>query len=76
MKILLSVTARGNSSAAGSCSGWRQPHRPNLPVTTASGSKRWTGRSLRQCPHCHAGTMVVIASMMRPRVCLPVPDAS
>jgi hypothetical protein len=35
-----------------------------------------TGRSLRQCPHCHAGTMVVIASMMRPRVCLPVPDAS
>src|SRR5271166_6581444 len=30
------VTARGNSSAAGSCSGWRQPHQPNLPVTTAS----------------------------------------
>ena len=26
--------------AAGSCSGWRQPHRPNLPVTTASGSRR------------------------------------
>jgi hypothetical protein len=26
-----------------------------------------TGRSLRQCPHCHAGTMVVIDSIMRPR---------
>jgi Putative transposase len=35
-----------------------------------------TGRSLRQCPHCHAGTMVVIDSIMRPRVCLPVPDTS
>ena len=35
-----------------------------------------TGRSLRQCPHCHAGTMVVIDSIMRPTVCLPVPDTS
>ena len=35
-----------------------------------------TGRSLRQCPHCHAGTMVVIDSIMLPRVCLPVPDTS
>ena len=35
-----------------------------------------TGRSLRQCPHCHAGTMVVIDSIMRPRVRLPVPDTS
>jgi hypothetical protein len=24
----------------GSCSAWRQPHRPSLPVTTASGSRR------------------------------------
>ena len=23
-----------------------------------------TGRSMRQCPHCHAGTMVVIDSIM------------
>jgi hypothetical protein len=35
-----------------------------------------TGRSLRQCPHCHAGTMVVIDSILRPRVCQPVPDTS
>src|ERR1700719_3948682 len=35
-----------------------------------------TGRSLRQCPHCHAGTMVVIDSIMLPRVCLQVPDTS
>jgi hypothetical protein len=35
-----------------------------------------TGRSLRQCPRCHAGTMVVIESIMRPRVRLPVPDTS
>src|SRR5437899_5097650 len=35
-----------------------------------------TGRSLRQCPHCHAGTMVVIDSIMRPAVCLPLPDTS
>jgi hypothetical protein len=35
-----------------------------------------TGRSLRQCPHCHAGTMVVIDSIMLPRVCLPVADTS
>ena len=35
-----------------------------------------TGRSLRQCPHCHAGTMVVIDSIMRPTVCLAVPDTS
>src|SRR5271155_482919 len=35
-----------------------------------------TGQSLRQCPHCHTGTMVVIDSIMRPTVCLPVPDTS
>ena len=35
-----------------------------------------TGRSLRQCPHCHVGTMVVIDSIMRPAVCLPLPDTS
>ena len=32
-----------------------------------------TGRSLRQCPHCHTGTMVVIDCITRPRICLPVP---
>ena len=35
-----------------------------------------TGRSLRECPHCHAGIMVVIECIARPRVCQPVPDTS
>jgi hypothetical protein len=33
-----------------------------------------TGMSLRQCPHCLIGTMVVIGCIERPRVCRPVPD--
>ena len=35
-----------------------------------------TGRSLRQCPHCHTGIMVVIDCIARPQVCQPVPDTS
>jgi hypothetical protein len=35
-----------------------------------------TGRSLRACPHCHTGTMVVIDCIAPPKVCLPVPDTS
>ena len=35
-----------------------------------------TGRSLRECPHCHIGTMVVIDCIARPIVCQPVPDTS
>jgi len=35
-----------------------------------------TGRSLQQCPHCHAGTMVVIDCIARPTICQPVPDTS
>jgi hypothetical protein len=33
-----------------------------------------TGMSLRQCPHCLTGTMVVISCIERPRLCLPAPD--
>jgi hypothetical protein len=33
-----------------------------------------TGLSLRQCPHCLTGTMVVVGCIERPRVCQPVPD--
>lgn len=33
-----------------------------------------TGISLRQCPHCLTGTMVVISCIERPSVCQPVPD--
>jgi hypothetical protein len=35
-----------------------------------------TGLSLRACPHCHVGTMVVIDCIARPKVCQPVPDTS
>ena len=33
-----------------------------------------TGHSLRECPHCQTGIMVVIGCVTRPRVCQPVPD--
>jgi len=35
-----------------------------------------TGRSLRRCPHCHTGIMVVIDCIARPTACQPVPDTS
>ena len=35
-----------------------------------------TGQSLRECPHCHVGTMVVIDCIARSKVCQPVPDTS
>lgn len=35
-----------------------------------------TGQSLRECPHCHAGIMVVIGSIARPTVCVPAHDTS
>jgi hypothetical protein len=35
-----------------------------------------TGKSLRQCPNCRTGIMVVIDCIPRTRVCLPSPDTS
>ena len=35
-----------------------------------------TGRSLRDCPHCHTGIMLVIESLTRPKVCLVILDTS
>jgi hypothetical protein len=35
-----------------------------------------TGRSLRECPCCHTGTMVVIGCIARPTICQPSPDTS
>jgi Putative transposase/Transposase zinc-binding domain len=35
-----------------------------------------TGRSLRECPCCHTGTMVVVGCIGRPTVCQPIPDTS
>ncbi len=38
--------------------------------------KALTGQSLRECPHCHTGTMLVIDCITRPKICQPVPDTS
>jgi hypothetical protein len=35
-----------------------------------------TGQSLRACPHCHTGIMVVVECIARPKVCQPVSDTS
>jgi Putative transposase len=35
-----------------------------------------TGRSLRECPHCRTGVMVVIGSIARPTIYEPAPDTS
>jgi hypothetical protein len=35
-----------------------------------------TGRSLRQCPHCRTGIMVVVGCIVRPTACQPGPDTS
>lgn len=35
-----------------------------------------TKHSLRECPHCHAGIMVVIGCIERPRICPSVPNTS
>jgi hypothetical protein len=35
-----------------------------------------TGVSLRICPHCHLGSMVVVEVIARPSLCLPVPNTS
>jgi Putative transposase len=38
--------------------------------------ERLTGRSLRECPGCHAGLMVVIDCIPARIACQPVPDTS
>lgn len=48
----------------------------NPPADFRDRFEALTGRSLRECPHCHAGIMVVIDSIARPGVCVPVPDTS
>ena len=35
-----------------------------------------TGLSLRECPHCHTGIMVVIGCIERTRICQSVPNTS
>jgi hypothetical protein len=35
-----------------------------------------TGQSLRECPHCQTGVMVVVDCIKPPKLCQPVPDTS
>ncbi len=35
-----------------------------------------TGQSLRECPHCYTGIMVVTGCIARPKICQPVPNTS
>ena len=35
-----------------------------------------TGQSLRTCPHCHTGIMVVVDCIARPRICRAIADTS
>ena len=46
------------------------------PVDYRDRFEALTGVSLRECPHCHVGIMVVIDCIARPNLCQPVPDTS
>jgi hypothetical protein len=50
--------------------------RPEPPADYHDRFEALTGQSLRQCPHCHVGTMVVIDRIARPTICQPAPDTS
>jgi hypothetical protein len=50
--------------------------RPEPPADYRDRFEALTGQSLRQCPHCHVGTMVVIDRIARPTICQPAPDTS
>jgi len=51
------------------------PAAADPPTDHRDRCKTLTGRSLRECPHCH-GIMRVIDCIARPGVCQPVPDTS
>jgi Putative transposase len=46
------------------------------PVDYRDRFEALTGLSLRACPHCHNGIIVVIDCIARPKVCQPAPDTS
>jgi hypothetical protein len=49
---------------------------PDPPADHRDRFEALTGRSLRECPHCRIGVMVVIAAIARLTVCHAVPDTS
>jgi Putative transposase len=48
----------------------------NPPADYRDRFEALTGQSLRECPHCHTGIMVVVDCIARPKVCQAVPDTS
>ena len=52
------------------------PAAPVLPEDYRGRHEMLTGVSLRICPHCHLGSMVVVEVIPRPSTCQPVPDTS
>ena len=68
--------ARKLERCAGNCSGWRRRTAADPPADYRDRFEALTGQSLRECPHCHTGIMVVIDCIARPRICQPVPDTS
>ena len=56
--------------------GMAPPRPADPPVDYRDRFEALTGRSLRECPHCRTGVVVVIDSILRFAVCLPVPDTS
>jgi len=56
--------------------GMAPPARADPPADYRDRFEALTGRSLRECPHCHTGTMVVIDCIARPVICRPFPNTS
>jgi Putative transposase len=56
--------------------GMAQPAPAEPPADFRDRYEALTGHSLRQCPHCLTGMMVVIGCIERPGICQPVPDTS
>jgi len=56
--------------------GMAQPAPAEPPAEFRDRYQVLTGNSLRQCPHCLTGMMVVIGCIERLGICLPVPDTS
>ena len=56
--------------------GMAPPGPANPSVDHRGRFEALTGRSLRECPHCRTGIMVVIDSIARFTVCQPIPNTS
>ena len=56
--------------------GMAPPEPADSPLDYRDRFEALTGRSLRECPHCRTGVMVVIDPIARFAVCQSVPDTS